>query len=946
MVAGAVTAGLMSTVPAAATDTATTPIPLVSVAAIGDDEVFALAADHSAVYQWNGAGTDWVKVGGPAEDLYAGGAGLFATNRDSHKIYKYNGAPDQWTEIGNPGAEFAVTGDHLYGLNPDRTAVYEWTGTGTDWVKVGGPAQDLYAGGAGLFATNWDTGRIYKYNDQPDQWSETGNAGAEFAVTGDHLYGLNPDRTAVYEWNGTGIDWTRIGGPAQNLYAGGAGLFATNPDTHNIYKYNGQPDGWDHAGEAGSSFAVGDVRLYGLAPDGNSVHQWNGQGTDWASLGAPVAPAAPRAEQPQASASSPAPTTPEPQDDPEPEGAQAPSADAPAEGDGTATSLAVTAKDELYMLAVDQSGVWHREQDGWRQLSGPAMAVYAGRIGVFATNPDTGLINKYNDGSDGSSPWGPISDAGGDFAVSGDSLYHLPANHSGVAEWHGDTWTQIGGPAKNIYAGGAGFFATNRETGHIYKYDGRPDQWTEVGGPGATFASGHDRLYGIATDHSAVYEWSGKGTTWTRIGGPAGNIYAGGAGLFATHPDTGHLYKYEGQPDQWTEVGGPGATFAVSDTHLYGLSPDHSTTYQWNGTGTDWTRIGGPADPIQEQLDEKLLNENCPPGQNCLQEYRDAKKILETSVTDWMKVNGYEASLNTLGINTILECVKDHDFSSCIEALADAGQTLLGVGAFKKTYRLKKQLDHLARDLPKFLDTLNKARAQYNKLQAIIALARAAKPHLPDQAGVPEHRRLAPQPDGTGTANKDKCGWAELEDVDKRNGNRATGITACLTQSYIDAHPGTETRIKITKPPGYDWAGRTAAHLGALPVNQNINACHLLGKKLSGSGTDPRNLATCARGANDWQTGSQQGDNNMKKYERDVADAVRGGQDVFYRVTATYSGHRTVPIGFRISAYGITPGGGPGIEINVFVSNTLAGRNLGMFNDQHTNRQIPTGSEA
>ncbi|MFF1496607.1 hypothetical protein, partial [Streptomyces sp. NPDC058304] len=162
----------------------------------------------------------------------------------------------------------------------------------------------------------------------------------------------------------------------------------------------------------------------------------------------------------------------------------------------------------------------------------------------------------------------------------------------GIGQWDGDTWTGIGGPAKNIYAGGAGLFATNPQTGHIYKYDGRPNHWSEIGGPGATFASGHDRLYAIAPDHSAVYEWSGRGTEWTRIGGPAKNIYAGGAGLFATNPDTGNIYKYDGRPDQWIEVGGPGATFAVSDTHLYGLTPDRSAVYEWTGKDTDWILAG------------------------------------------------------------------------------------------------------------------------------------------------------------------------------------------------------------------------------------------------------------------------------------------------------------------------------------------------------------------
>ncbi|WP_406425416.1 DNA/RNA non-specific endonuclease [Streptomyces sp. NBC_00842] len=102
--------------------------------------------------------------------------------------------------------------------------------------------------------------------------------------------------------------------------------------------------------------------------------------------------------------------------------------------------------------------------------------------------------------------------------------------------------------------------------------------------------------------------------------------------------------------------------------------------------------------------------------------------------------------------------------------------------------------------------------------------------------------------------------------------------------------------------------------------SKNINACHLPGKQLSGSGTDLNNLATCARGANDWQTGSDQGSNNMKNYENQVAEAVNaGGQEVMYSVTAHYTGNRTVPNGFTLTAYGTNPDGTPGIRIDEFI---------------------------
>ncbi|WP_431777039.1 tectonin domain-containing protein [Streptomyces cucumeris] len=531
LVVGALTAGLISTIPAAADDTPAVPaapITLASVAATGDDQLFALAADHTAVYEWTGHGTDWTKIGGPANDLYAGGAGLFATARDTGKVLKYEGRPDAWSQVGEPGADFAVTGDHLYGLNPDRTAVYEWNGHGTNWTKIGGPAQDLHAGGAGLFATSRD-GKLHKYNGQPDAWSEIGGAGADFAVTGDHLYGLNPDRTAVYEWNGHGTNWTKVGGPAQDLHAGGAGLFATSPD-HKIHRYSGQPEQWGQVGEAGKAFTVGSTHLYGLAPDGNSVHQWNGQGTDWTALGAPSVPGAPvpEAADPSLESQSAPPEAGSAQDGAEVESTSEAGSSSPVRGavpDTAGPELSVTAKGDLYALAPDHGSVWKYKGDNrWTKIGGPAESVHAGRAGVFARHPDTGAIFRYDDET---GRWSQIGDASADLEVTGDHLYRLSSDRLAVFEWSGQgaDWTKIGGPADELYAGGAGLFATRPDTGHLYQYNGTPDQWTEIGTPGAAFAVSNNHLYGLSSDRSAVFERI-NGDNWRYRGGPSEALQA------------------------------------------------------------------------------------------------------------------------------------------------------------------------------------------------------------------------------------------------------------------------------------------------------------------------------------------------------------------------------------------------------------------------------------
>ncbi|WP_426405359.1 DNRLRE domain-containing protein [Streptomyces sp. R-07] len=212
-----------------------------------------------------------------------------------------------------------------------------------------------------------------------------------------------------------------------------------------------------------------------------------------------------------------------------------------------------------------------------------------------------------------------------------------------------------------------------------------------------------------------------------------------------------------------------------------------------------------------------------------------------------------------------------------------------------------------------------------------------------DPKPIPKPR---PGPDDTDDDSKKGCGdgWVQHGDVDASNGNRSTGVTACLNKDYLDSHSGSATDTSTVAPPGYRWAQRVAGHLGAQPVQQNINACHLLANQLSGSGTELNNLATCSRGANAWQDGSDQGANNMQNYEQQVYDAIQAGQDVMYTVTPTYSGARTVPTGFTLTAYGQNPDGTPGIQINTYIPNTLKGQNLGMYNDQNTGAPVPTGS--
>ncbi|MFD8381821.1 hypothetical protein ACFV2X_25420 [Streptomyces sp. NPDC059679] len=186
---------------------------IATIAVTPDNRLYALARNHSAVYQWTGKGTAWKRIGGPASKIYAAGGGLFATGPNNGPIFRYNGSPGSWTRIGGPGHTFAISNNHLYGLTPKRDAVYQWTGKGTTWTRVGGPASKIYAAGGGLFATNPNDGRIFRYSGIPGSWTRIGGPGHTFAISNNHLYGLTPNHSAVYQWTGRATIWTRIAGP-------------------------------------------------------------------------------------------------------------------------------------------------------------------------------------------------------------------------------------------------------------------------------------------------------------------------------------------------------------------------------------------------------------------------------------------------------------------------------------------------------------------------------------------------------------------------------------------------------------------------------------------------------------------------------------------------------------------------------------------------------------
>jgi hypothetical protein len=203
----------------------------------------------------------------------------------------------------------------------------------------------------------------------------------------------------------------------------------------------------------------------------------------------------------------------------------------------------------------------------------------------------------------------------------------------------------------------------------------------------------------------------------------------------------------------------------------------------------------------------------------------------------------------------------------------------------------------------------------------------------------------APRDDESSTCAANGDGWVDYQGTDEAHGDRSQGVTACLTNQYLDDHSGSAT-TKDIRPPGYAWAQRYARHLGAVP-KVSVNNCHLLGSQLSGSGTDLRNLSTCGRDANAFpERGGLGAMDNMVQFENQVQAQVEKGETVLYSVHPTYLGNRVTPQAYEMTAttwdrdgslVGTTTRSVPNLM------NTPRGwRNLGTVVDTRTGRDVPT----
>ena len=196
--------------------------------------------------------------------------------RSNGDIYRYDGTGTNWTRVGGPATAFAVSADALYAHNitGSPAGVYKWT-SGTTWEQIGGPATAIYAGGLDLFAKNNITSDIYRYNGLAMDWTKVGGPGSAYVVNANGLYGLNS--AGVFQFTGHPDYWVQVGGAADAIYGGGNNLCAKVPFLGDINCYGNSPSTWSKAADPVTSFVVCDDAF--VSTRSNGVYRKTG--TTW-----------------------------------------------------------------------------------------------------------------------------------------------------------------------------------------------------------------------------------------------------------------------------------------------------------------------------------------------------------------------------------------------------------------------------------------------------------------------------------------------------------------------------------------------------------------------------------------------------------------------------------------------------------------------------------------
>jgi hypothetical protein len=150
------------------------------------------------------------------------------------------------------------------------------------------------------------------------------------------------------------------------------------------------------------------------------------------------------------------------------------------------------------------------------------------------------------DGSSADWAAGGVYVGGDPFHVTQQLLYRRDSAGVWAFDVPSETWTQVGGPAGEIWAGGTWVFATSPSNGDLYAREWQdPDWvWSRISGPASQFAADADSGALYRLGGNGVEKWGG-GTSWVALGADAEQIFASRGRVFRTEVGTGLLYEFD-----------------------------------------------------------------------------------------------------------------------------------------------------------------------------------------------------------------------------------------------------------------------------------------------------------------------------------------------------------------------------------------------------------------
>ncbi|MEV6393295.1 hypothetical protein AB0M39_00645 [Streptomyces sp. NPDC051907] len=136
-----------------------------------------------------------------------------------------------------------------------------------------------------------------------------------------------------------------------------------------------------------------------------------------------------------------------------------------------------------------------------------------------------------------------------------------------------------------------------------------------------------------------------------------------------------------------------------------------------------WAKSGGQnAGPDLTADEETLLRELC--GQQCVDEFRAAKKIAAGDVIDWIQENGGAILIELFGVDNIINCVSTGDLESCLWALVDVGSVFVG---FLKAPAVAKAIYRIVNGIDAFYDAVKKAERTLERYRKLVEKAKKDK---------------------------------------------------------------------------------------------------------------------------------------------------------------------------------------------------------------------------